>query len=512
MDHLKCGPKHSIRGGFLMKNYILVIDEGTTGTRAILFDRDFRIVGKSYAEITQYTPSEDKVEHDPVEIFDKSLEMCKKVIADTGVNPEEIACIGITNQRNTCLLWDKETGEPLYNAIVWQDTRTAEACSKIKESPKIFQRILDSTGKIIAPHCSATILDWLLKNVPGAKELVDSGRALFGTIDSWLVWKLTEGKTHAVSYSNASSMGCIDLSTGSWNKELFDYIGVPISVFPEIRSESSGYGITNLLGAPIPITGVIADQQSALFAQGCHSPGSVKCTNGTGSFMDINIGNEYKVVGNGLDTLIAWKLGDEITYAIEGFAPVTGAAVQWLRDGLELIESSDESEELARQVPDTNGVYFVPALAGLASPHQDPYARGVIVGLSLGVKKAHVIRATLEAIAFSIKDIMDVVEKTTGVKIKSIKIDGGASKNNLLAQMMADYIDAQIARTVTSEATSLGAALMAGLHIGMWKLEDLSNIAQIEKTFMPNISEAERTEKYNGWLEAVNRSLKWIKY
>jgi glycerol kinase len=493
----------------MMKSYVLVIDEGTTGTRALLFDRSFRIKGQSYDEITQYTPSEDKVEHDPIEIYEKSLEMCRKVLKQSGVTADQIACIGITNQRNTSLLWDKNTGKPLYNAIVWQDTRTANVSAKIKESPE-YPKIFNSTGKVIAPHCSGLMLQWLIENVPGAKQKVQSGDALFGTIDTWLVWKLTGGKTHAVSYSNASSMGCLDLGSGTWNKHFLDYLGVPMSVFAEIRSESADYGVTDQLGAPIPITGVIADQQSSLFAQGCHTQGTVKCTNGTGSFMDINIGTNCVVASGGLDTLIAWNLKGVVTYAVEGFAAVTGSAVQWLRDGLEIIRDSSETESIAAQVTDTNGVYFVPALAGLITPHQDPYARGVIVGITRGAKKAHIVRATLESIAFTIKDIMTVVEKETGVKINDIKIDGGASRNNLLAQMMADHINARIDRTVTTEATSLGAAQMAGMQAGIWKMEDFTSVVEIEKSFAPVMSEADRTAAYTGWTEAVNRSKKWI--
>jgi glycerol kinase len=493
-----------------MGKYVLVIDEGTTGTRALIFNKKFEIMGQSYEEITQYTPSGDRVEHDAEEIYEKSVKLCEKAVKEAKIKPEEIACIGITNQRNTCLLWDKNTGKPLYNAIVWQDSRTADACTEIKATPE-FKKILYSTGKVIAPHCSGMILQWLIQNVPDAKEKIESGDALFGTIDTWLVWKLTEGKVHAVSYSNASSMGCLDIKTGKWNKEFFDFLKVPSSVFPEIKSESADYGMTNILGRPIPITGVIADQQSALFAQGCHTAGTVKCTNGTGSFMDINIGTNCVVASGGLDTLVAWNLNNETTYAVEGFAAVTGAAVQWLRDGMEIIASSKETEAIANQVKDTNGVYFVPALVGLMAPYQDPYARGTIIGITPGVKKAHIVRATLEAIAFGVKDIMNVVEKEVGVKIKEVKIDGGASQNNLLAQMMADYFNAKIDRPLSHEATSLGAAQMAGIYAGLWSKEELSAVMKVEKSFTPQLSEEKRTMAYEKWTEAVKRSMNWIK-
>jgi len=494
-----------------MGKYVLVIDEGTTGTRALIYSKNFEIVAQAYEEITQYTPSGDRVEHDAEEIYEKSVRMCKEAIEDAGIALDEIDCIGITNQRNTCLIWDKNTGKPLYNAIVWQDNRTADVCTDIKATDE-FKKILYTTGKVIAPHCSGVILQWLVNNVPEVKAKIDSGDALFGTIDTWLVWKLTQGKTHAVSYSNASSMGCLDIESGKWNKEFLDFLKVPITVFPEIKSESADYGITNILGAPIRITGVIADQQSSLFAQGCHTEGTVKCTNGTGSFMDINIGTNCVVASGGLDTLIAWNLNNETTYLVEGFAAVTGAAVQWLRDGLEIIAESKETESIANQVNDTKGVYFVPALVGLMAPYQDPYARGTIIGITPGVKKAHIVRATLEAIAFGVKDIMNVVEKEVGVKISAVKIDGGASQNNLLAQMMADYFDARIDRPLSHEATSLGAAQMAGLYTGFWSTDECSSAMKVEKSFSPQMDKDKREIAYAGWTEAVKRSMNWIKH
>ncbi len=494
-----------------MDKYVLVLDEGTTGTRAVVFNQQFQVLGDSYIEVTQYTPSNDKVEHDADEIYSKTVAMCKNAIIKAHIRPRDIACIGITNQRNTCLLWDKKTGKPLYHALVWQDTRTADVCTQIRATPE-FDKILQSTGKVIATHCSGLLLQWLINNVPGVKDKVESGDALFGTIDAWLVWKLTGGKVHAISYSNASSCGCLDIHKGVWDQEFLDYLHLPVSIFPEVRSESADYGTTNVFGIPIPITGVCADQQSALFAEGCLTQGTVKCTNGTGSFMDINIGPHCVIASGGLDTLIAWKLDNETTYAVEGFAAVTGSAIQWLRDGLGIIKDSKETEELARQVEDTNGVYFVPALVGLITPYQDPYARGTIVGISRGVKKAHIVRATLEAIAFRTKDILSVVEKETGVKISDIKIDGGASSNDLLAQMMADYIDARIDRPLSVEATSLGAAEFAGLYAGLWNKDDLASAVHIEKSFMPHITDDQRTTAYDTWQEAVKRSMNWVKH
>lgn len=492
-----------------MKNYVMVIDEGTTGTRSLIFDKKFNIVASVYEEFTQYTPAENMVEHDAVEIYEKSMRMCNDAIKKANIDADEIVCIGITNQRNTCLIWDKATGIPLYPAIVWQDTRTAAVCEEIKKTP-FFNELLETTGKIIAPYCCAPLLKWLIDNVPGVEEKLESGEAIFGTIDTWLVWKMTEGKIHATSFSNASSTGCLDIHKGIWYQKLFDHFEVPISVFPKVLSESSDYGVTQLFGSPIPITGVVADQQSALFAEECRSEGSVKCTNGTGSFMDINIGKNCTVVGGGLDTLIAWQLDSRTTYALEGMVSVTGSAVQWLRDGLEAISSSSETEEMANSVPDTNGVFFVPAFVGLSAPYQDPFARGTILGINRGTKKAHIVRATLEAIAFCLTDVMKSVYNETGVKINQIKIDGGASNNNLLAQMMADYIDCEVVRPKSVEATSLGAAEFAGLYAKFWTQDDIKNILPIDKSFSPVMKSDLRDANYKTWTKAISRAMHWL--
>lgn len=490
--------------------YTLVIDEGTTGTRALIFDQDFEVASQSYQEFTQYTPKENMVEHDAEEIYQKSVDVCQKALEKANLSAKDIRSIGITNQRNTCLVWDKKTGKPLYPAIVWQDTRTGGAAEKIKET-KWGDKILQSTGKTIAPHNNGLILKWLLDNVPEVKEKVEKNEAIYGTMDTWLIWKLTNGQTHAVSYSNASSSGCFDLHKSTWDEELLDYLGVPLSIFPAIKSESADYGTTNVFDAPIKITGVIADQQSALFAQGCLDPGTMKCTNGTGSFMDINVGTEVNVVPGGVDNLVAWNLDGKITYMVEGFVSVTGSAVQWLRDGMKMFEKSDDIEALAASVPDTNGVYFVPALVGLTTPHNDPFARGMIIGLTRGATNAHVARATLECIAFGIKDILDVVEKGCNVKIEEIKVDGGASEDDLLVQMLADYCDAKVVRPNTLQATSLGAALMASLYVGAIDLEDVKTVLRSDSVFVPEIDPEVRDERYSMWQEAVRRSLNWIK-
>ncbi|MGL4606536.1 MAG: FGGY family carbohydrate kinase [Eubacteriaceae bacterium] len=493
-----------------MKNYVLVIDEGTTGTRALIFNKNLQIVAQSYEEFTQYTPSENKVEHDAMEIYNKSVEMCKNAMQKAMITANEIACIGITNQRATCLVWDKKTGEPLYNAIVWQDNRTAEFCKELNAS-QWGEKVRKSTGWTVAPVYSSLMLHWLIENVPTIKEKITCGEALFGTIDTWLVWKLTGGKKHVVSYSNASVMGSLDLKTGEWYSEFLGFLGIDTKIFPELVSDAGDYGVTakEIFGAEIPISGVIADQHAALFAQGCRTGGTGKITNGTGSFLDINVGNECVISDQGLNTVIAWKIGNDFTYALEGFESVTGSAVQWLRDGLEIIVESSETEIKARSVLDSNGVYFVPALAGLSAPYHDPFARGTIFGITRGTKKAHLIRATLEGIAYRLKDIMDVVEKESGVKMKAIRIDGGASKNDLLAQLMADMMDVQIDRPFSVEATSLGAAEIAGLAIGLWKEEDFDAALSIDKTFLPEISKEKRDEVYRGWQEAIKRSIGW---
>lgn len=494
-----------------MSKYIMVIDEGTTGKRGILFDKEFKIVSQDYQELIQYTPDNIRVEHDASEIYNKSVEVCKGAMQKIGATAEDISCIGIATQRNTCVIWDKNTGEPLYHAIVWQDTRTGDVAEKLKENGG-EEKILRETGKVIAPHNNGLILKWCMENVPEVKEAIEKETALYGTMDTWLIWKLTEGKTHAVACSNASSSGCVNVQKGVWNEEFIQNLGVPLKLFPTIASEASEYGVTKVFGKEIPITGAIADQQSALFAQGCLEAGTMKCTNGTGSFMDITIGNTCKIASGGVDNLIAWKLNDTLTYMVEGFVSVTGSAVQWLRDGLKIIRSSGEIEALAASVPDTNGVYFVPALVGLTSPHNDPSARGTIIGITRGTTDAHIARATLECIAFGIKDILDVVEKECEVKIDRINVDGGASQNNLLLQMLADYCNADVARPDTLEATALGAALMAALSINQISLEDVKHILTPDAVFHPQMDATLREERYSIWKEAVDRSLKWIKY
>ncbi|MQM72242.1 MAG: glycerol kinase GlpK [Eubacteriaceae bacterium] len=495
-----------------MKRYILVIDEGTTGTRALIFDKSFKIVSESYCEFTQYTPAEDKIEHDAMEIYTKSIGMCRNAMAAKNINAEEIAAIGITNQRATCVVWNKHTGEPYHRAIVWQDVRTAAECDKINQTEwgkKAFQ----ATGWTVAPVYTSMMIQWYMHNIPEIKEAIEKGDAVIGTIDTWLIWKLTGGKTHAVSYSNASVMGSYDLYNDCWYQEFLDYLRIPVHIFPEVRPDSGDFGVTdkNIFGAEIPITGDIADQHAALFAQGCRSGGTGKITNGTGSFLDINIGNELVISDEGLNTVIAWQINGETSYALEGYEAVTGSAIQWLRDGLKIIESSPETEKMAYAVKDANGVYFVPALAGLSAPYHDPFTRGTIFGITRGTKREHIARATLEGIVYRLKDILNAVEKESGIKMKNLRIDGGASENNYLAQFLTDMLNVTVDRPLSVEATSLGAAEMAGLAVGFWTMKDMENALQIEKSFTPEMEESEREKRYAEWSDAIRRSIGWAK-
>ncbi len=494
-----------------MKQYVLVIDEGTTGTRALIFDKDFAIVSQSYEEFTQYTPAEDRVEHDAEEIYDKTVKMCRIALDQAGLTAADIGAIGITNQRATSVVWDRNTGKPFCRAIVWQDSRTGDKCRAINES-EWGELARKATGWTVAPVYSSLMLNWMIENVPEIREAIEKGTALFGTIDAWLIWKLTGGAVHATSYSNASVMGSYDLYANDWYKDFLDYLGVPVSIYPEVREDSGDFGVTlpEIFGASIPITADIADQHSALYAQGCREAGQAKCTNGTGTFLDINIGETCTTREGGINTVIAWRIGGKTMYAVEGYVNVTGSAIQWLRDGLEVIKTAPESEELAASVPDTNGVFFVPALTGLGAPFWDPFARGLIIGITRGTTRAHVVRAALEAIALRTRDITDAVSAQTGVKMEAIKIDGGASRNNLLAQMFADFIGCRVERPSSVEATSLGAAQMAGLAIGLWTEKDFDKAVVSDSVFTPQMDPAKRDELYANWQKAVERSKKWL--
>ncbi|MDY7077560.1 MAG: glycerol kinase [Chloroflexota bacterium] len=492
--------------------YILVIDEGTTGTRALVFDRNSEIKAQAYTEFTQYHPAPDRVEHDAEEIWSATQAMVKHALAEAGLKPTDVAAIGITNQRATSVVWNRATGKPITPAIVWQDTRVADYIETIREewAGKVYRHI----GWPLIPLYSSLSLHWIMDNVSGARALAEAGELAFGTIDSWLIHKLTGGKVHAISASNASAAGSYDHLNNEWYGEWLNFLGVPLALFPEIRDDSGVFGVTapSVLGAEIPITSALGDQQAALFGQGCLEPGTVKCTHGTGTFLDMNIGSEVVISENGLGTIIAWRMNGETTYGLEGLAAVTGSAVQWLRDGAKVIEASAETEALATSISGNDGVYFVPALAGLAAPYWDSFARGMIIGITQATTRAHIARATLEGIVYATKDFLETMRQASGVSITSIKVDGGAARNDFLMQFQADMLDAEVVRPINPEATSLGAAYMAGLAVGYWNSPADCFVGQkVDRVFKPEMSAEERERLYGEWTEAVKRCMGWAK-
>ena len=492
--------------------YILVIDEGTTGTRSLVFDRNSEIKAQAYTEFTQYHPAPDRVEHDAEEIWSATQAMVKQALAEAGLKPTDVAAIGITNQRATSVVWNRATGKPITPAIVWQDTRVADYIETIREewAGKVYRHI----GWPLIPLYSSLSLHWIMDNVSGARALAEAGELAFGTIDSWLIHKLTGGKVHAISASNASAAGSYDHLNNEWYGEWLNFLGVPLALFPEIRDDSGVFGVTapSVLGAEIPITSALGDQQAALFGQGCLEPGTVKCTHGTGTFLDMNIGSEVVISENGLGTIIAWRMNGETTYGLEGLAAVTGSAVQWLRDGAKVIEASAETEALATSISGNDGVYFVPALAGLAAPYWDSFARGMIIGITQATTRAHIARATLEGIVYATKDFLETMRQASGVNITSIKVDGGAARNDFLMQFQADMLDAEVVRPINPEATSLGAAYMAGLAVGYWNSPADCFVGQkVDRVFKPEMSAEERERLYGEWTEAVKRCMGWAK-
>ena len=494
----------------MSEKFILVIDEGTTGTRALIVDRNSEIKAQAYTEFQQHHPASDRVEHDAEEIWQATQIMMRKALAEAGLEPGDIAAIGITNQRATTVVWDRKTGCPINRAIVWQDTRTASYIETIRE--QWAEKVYAHTGWALAPVYSALSLYWIMENVPGARKSAEAGDLAFGTIDSWLIYKLTGGKVHAIAASNASVTGSYDLLNNQWYGEWLDFLGVPLAVFPEVRDDSGNFGFTDpaVFGAAVPITGAIADQHAALFAQACVQPGTVKCTHGTGTFLDMNIGPNVAISQNGLNTIIAWRMNGETTYGLEGYAAVTGSAVQWLRDGAEMIHASAETEELATGVPDNGGVYFVPALTGLSAPYWDSFARGMIIGITRGTKRAHIVRATLEGIVYATKDFLETMRRDSGVTITSIKVDGGAARNNFLMQFQADLLDAEVVRPLNAEATAMGAAYMAGLAIGYWDSPASCFAGQkVDRVFRPSMPAADRDRLYAEWTKAVKRCMNW---
>lgn len=493
--------------------YILAMDQGTTSSRAIIFDKKGQIISIAQKEFTQIFPQSGWVEHDPNEIWSTQIGVAAEAITKAGLTIQQIAAIGITNQRETTVIWDRNSGQPIYNAIVWQDRRTADFCDKLKKDGK-DDLIQQKTGLIIDAYFSATKAKWILDNVDGAREKATKGELCFGTIDTWLIWKLTNGQIHATDVTNASRTMLCNIHTLQWDGELQDIFDIPGNMLPQIRSSSEVYGYTqNVLTATnIPIAGIAGDQQAALFGQMCIHPGMVKNTYGTGCFMLMNTGSKAVISQNKLLTTVAWKIGDDTQYALEGSVFIAGAVVQWLRDEMQIIRSSSEIENLATEVDDTDGVYIVPAFAGLGAPYWNQYARGTITGISRGTTKAHIARAALESIAYQTVDVLKAMEADAGISIKELRVDGGATVNDFLMQFQSDVLNCKVVRPEITETTALGAAYLAGLAVGYWKnIDDIKNQWSIEKTFSPDISNDNRDSLYIGWLKAVNASVSLTK-
>ena len=488
---------------------ILALDQGTTSSRAILFDRPGSIVASVQKEFPQIFPKPGWVEHDPRDIWSTQAGVAAEVLQKANLDASDVAAIGITNQRETTIVWDRATGQPVCNAIVWQDRRTASICDKLK-ARKLDRVIRRKTGLVIDAYFSATKVQWILQNVKGARARAKAGTLAFGTVDSWLVWNLTGGKVHVTDASNASRTMLYNIARGDWDDELLAIFGVPRSMLPEVRSSSEVYGETTLFGGPIPIAGIAGDQQAALFGQVCTKPGMVKNTYGTGCFMLMNTGTKPIASKNNLLTTVAWRIGNRTEYALEGSIFIAGAVVQWLRDGLEMIRTSADVEALAASVPDTGGVYLVPAFAGLGAPHWDPYARGTIVGLTRGTTKGHIARAALEGIALQVMDILKSMEADAGIKLKELRVDGGASVNDLLMQLQADLLSVPVVRPKVAETTALGAAYLAGLAVGYWKSQaDIARQWQVDKRFKPAMKPAARVRIAAGWEKALGRAKRW---
>lgn len=494
-----------------MKKYILALDEGTTSARAILFNKKGEIVSSSQQEFTQIYPQPSFVEHNPLELYSAQYSALTQAIAKIGATPDEIAAIGITNQRETTIVWDKNTGKPIYNAIVWQCRRTAPICEALK-TQGLEDYIRKTTGLKIDAYFSATKIKWILDNVKGAREKAENGDLLFGTVDTWIIWKLSKGKIHITDYTNASRTMLFDINNLCWDKKLLDILNIPESMLPQVKSSSENYGSVNILGEEVTVSGIAGDQQAALFGQRCFSEGDIKNTYGTGCFLLMNTGHTAYNSQNGLITTIAaTQKSEQINYALEGSVFVGGAVIQWLRDELGLISSSAESEKFATAVENSNGVYIVPAFAGLGAPYWDMYAKGTITGLTRGSGKNHIIRAALEAIAYQTNDLIRAMADDSDIKIKSIRVDGGASANNFLMQFQADISNISVLRPSGVEATALGAAFLAGLGVGFWK--DKSEILKIplgQTEFLPSITKAAREDLYNGWKEAVNKTFSGV--
>jgi glycerol kinase len=496
-----------------MYKYILSFDQGTTSSRAILFDDKAQIVAIAQKEFTQIFPQPGWVEHDPEEIWHTQWDVAREVIAKANILPSEIAAIGITNQRETTIVWDKTTGKAIYNAIVWQDRRTAYICDTMK-SEGLTEYVRENTGLVIDAYFSGTKIKWILDHVDGAREKANKGQLAFGTIDTWLIWKLTGGEVYATDYSNASRTLIYNIKSLHWDKNLLEHLDIPEQMLPEVRSSSGDFGTTLpelLFNTSIPIRGVAGDQQSALFGQCCFESGTAKNTYGTGCFMLMNTGSKPIASKFGLLTTIAWGLDGKVTYALEGSVFIAGAAIQWLRDGLKIIDAAQDSEFYAMKVADTSGVYVVPAFAGLGAPYWDMYARGAIFGLTRGTSKTHIIRATLESLAYQTADVLEAMEKDADMQLKVLMVDGGACSNNLLMQFQADILQVEVERPTVIETTALGAAYLAGISTGFYTKELLIHNKAIQATFHPKMENDKRDSLVKGWKKAVQRTMEWEK-
>jgi len=493
-----------------VKKYILALDQGTSSSRTLLFDRDMNIIGSEQEEFRQFYPHAGWVEHDPLDIWDTQIQTARKLIKKLSIDPAEIESIGIANQRETVVVWDKKTGIPVYNAIVWQDKRTADNCQNLKEQGW-SDYIKQNTGLVIDSYFSATKIQWILENVEGVKDRALKGELLAGTVDTWLVWKLSGGKLHITDYSNASRTLLFNIRELKWDTRLLGLFEVPLCLLPGVKMSSEVYGVSNksIFGIEILIAGIAGDQQAALFGQACVHEGMAKNTYGTGCFMLMNTGKNIVESKSGLLTTIAWGIDGEIKYALEGSVFIAGAAIKWLRDALKLIQSASETEKIANEVKDTEEIYVVPAFSGLGAPYWDMYARGAILGLTQGVTDKHIVRATLESLAYQTMDVLKAMENDSGIELKTLNVDGGASANNFLLQFQSDILNVEVVRPVNIETTALGAACLAGMASKFWTVDEIMNRRKIDRTFSPFMIEQKRTKLYNGWKKAVEKAMNW---
>ncbi|MBY8033918.1 glycerol kinase GlpK [Vibrio fluvialis] len=495
------------------QKYVVALDQGTTSSRAVVLDHDANIVSVSQREFTQIYPEAGWVEHDPMEIYATQSSTLVEALGKAGIRSDEVAAIGITNQRETTIVWDKETGKPVYNAIVWQCRRTAEICEELKSRDGLEAYIRENTGLVLDPYFSGTKIKWILDNVEGAREAAESGKLLFGTVDTWLVWKMTQGRVHVTDYTNASRTMLFNINTLQWDEKILKEFNIPLAMMPEVKRSSEVYGQTNIGGkggTRIPIAGIAGDQQAALYGQMCVKAGQAKNTYGTGCFLLMNTGQEKVTSRNGLLTTLACGPTGEPAYALEGAVFMGGASIQWLRDELKLISDAHDSEYFATKVDTSNGVYVVPAFTGLGAPYWDAYARGTIVGLTRGVNSNHIIRATLESIAYQTRDVLDAMQADSGIRLSALRVDGGAVANNFLMQFQSDVLDTEVHRPKVTEVTALGAAYLAGLAVGFWDdLEELKDKAEIDRSFEPHHDEEKRQRRYKGWKRAVKCAQAW---